>query len=209
MLVQDALDNKGREHMVYLDYCATTPVDEDILNEYINTSLYFSGNPNSMHKLGKNAKKKMDESIYSISQELNCYPGELIFTSGASESNAYAIRGVAHTFIGYGKHIITSKLEHKSILDEMKRLENLSYEIEYVNLLSNGQVDIEDLEKKIRNDTILVSICGVNGEVGYVQDLDAIRKVIDLKNKRVVFHSDLTQALGKIQVNLKPLDLAS
>lgn len=195
--------------MIYLDYSATTPVNRDVLDEYVTTSLQFIGNPNSIHKLGKYAKKRMDESIYSISNELNCYSGELIFTSGASESNAFAIRGVAKTFSVYGKHIITSKLEHKSILDEMKRLESFSYEIEYVNLLSNGQIDLKDLENKIRNDTILVSICGVNSEVGYVQDLNAIRQVINLKNKNTIFHSDLTQALGKIKIDLSALDLAT
>lgn len=194
---------------IYLDYSATTPVNNEILNEYVKNSLLYYGNPNSMHKLGKMTENKMNEAIYSISHELNCYSGELIFTSGASESNAHAIRGVAQAFKKYGNHIITSKLEHKSILEEMKRLEKIGYKIEYVNLLQNGQVDLNDLANKINNDTILVSICGVNSEVGYVQDLNALKKVIENKNTKTIFHSDLTQGLGKIKIDLKPLDLAT
>ena len=194
---------------VYLDYSATTPVDNDVLEEYINTTKTFIANPNSPHKLGQESKKKLYDSIYKIAKKLNCYSKELIFTSCASESNAYAIRGVAQTCKIYGKHIITTPLEHKSVLEEMKRLKKLSYDIEYVNILKNGQVDLNDLENKIRKDTILVSICGVNSEVGYCQDLKSIRKIIDKKNKNVVFHSDLTQALGKTKIDLSILDLAS
>ncbi|MDD6272086.1 MAG: cysteine desulfurase family protein [bacterium] len=195
--------------MIYLDYSATTPVDQDIFKEYIKNTLLFSGNPNSQHQLGKFCKSKIDYAIASVCRVFNCDSDELIFTSCASESNATAIRGIANSFNTAGKHIITSKLEHRSILKEVERLTTLGYEVEYVNILKNGQVDLIDLENKIREDTILISICGVNSEVGYKQDLYKIREVINKKNNKVIFHSDLTQALGKINIDLTPLDMAS
>ena len=195
--------------MIYLDYSATTPVDKDILDEYVKTTLLFMGNVNSPHMLGKISKQKLGLDISAICRTFNCSSEELIFTSGASESNATAIRGIIGAYNSKGKHIIISKLEHQSILKEAQRLSKFGYQIDYVNILKNGQVDLSNLESLIRKDTILISICAVNSEVGYKQDLHKIKQIINKKNSNVIFHSDLTQALGKTKIDLSDVDLAS
>ena len=195
--------------MIYLDYSATTPVSKELLELYVSANNNYIGNANSEHGLGQKSKKILEKSSKDIANELNCYSKEIVFTSGASESNTTAIMGTVNS-LGYKrKHIITSKLEHKSILDLMKHLSMNGYIIDYVNILPNGMIDLLDLERKICEDTILISICAVNSEIGYIQPLDEIRKVINKKNAKLFFHSDMTQALGKIKINLSCLDLAS
>lgn len=195
--------------MLYFDYSATTPVLDELLDMYEFVCKNYIGNVNSNHELGKKSLRLLEDCTSSIAEVFNCYDKEIVFTSGASEANAMAIMGTVESLKVKGKHIITSKLEHKSILDLMKHLESLGYIVEYVNVLSNGLIDLEDLENKIRDDTILISICGVNSEVGYIQPLDKIRDIIDKNDNKIFFHSDLTQALGKIKIDLSCLDLAS
>jgi len=194
--------------MVYLDYSATTPVDEEALECYIDTTRKYIGNVNSLHKCGKEAKEIYENAILDICMCLNCIPSEVIITSGASESNSLAILGTV-TKEKTKKHIITSKLEHKSILDLMNELKVNGFIIDYVKLLPNGQIDYNDLERLVNDDTVLVSICGVNSETGYKQDLKKIKETIKRKNKTTLFHSDLTQALGKTKFDLKDVDIAS
>ena len=195
--------------MIYLDYSATTPVDERVLDSYCKATREYPGNANSIHTLGVKSKELLMQATNQIAEILNCHPKELIFTSGASESNTTAIKGVAFKYANRGKHIITSKLEHKSVLEVMGYLGNIGYEIDFVNILPNGQVDLKNLEEIIRKDTIMVSICAVNSETGFKQPLKTIRQVINKKNPNVIFHSDLTQALGKTKFYLSDLDLAS
>lgn len=195
----------------YLDYSATTPVDKEILTKYINITKSYVGNVNSQHKYGKDAKKIYNNALIKICSYFNCNTDEIIFTSGSSESNSLAILG---TFLknnnNKNKHIIISKLEHKSILELADYLiKRKDITIDYVKLKKNGQVDLENLRDLINENTILVSICGVNSETGYKQDLEKINKVIKNKNKNTLFHSDLTQALGKTKFNLKDVDMAS
>ena len=195
--------------MVYLDYSATTPVDERVLDSYLKVTRDYIGNANSIHTLGSKSKELLLQATNQIADILNCQPKELIFTSGASESNTTAIKGVAIKYINRGKHIITSKLEHKSVLEVMGYLSSIGFEIDFVNLKENGQIDLHHLEELIRPDTIMVSICCVNSETGFKQPLKTIRQVINKKNPNVIFHSDLTQALGKTRFYLSDLDLAS
>ena len=195
--------------MIYLDYSATTPVDEGVLDSYIKVTRDYIGNANSIHTLGVRSKELLMQATNQIADIFNCHPKELIFTSGASESNTTAIKGVAFKYASRGKHIITSKLEHKSVLEVMGFLSNIGYEVSFVNILPNGQIDLKDLESLIREDTILVSICAVNSETGFKQPLKTIRQIINKKNPNVIFHSDLTQALGKTKFYLSDLDLAS
>lgn len=195
--------------MVYLDYCATTPVSKDLLDLYVDVTNNYIGNANSKHFLGKKSKELLEQAMNDIADQFNCYSREVVFTSGASESNTMAIMGTVGSLGFKGKHIITSKLEHKSILDLMKDLSMNGYRVDYVNILSNGMIDLEDFEKKLCDDTILVSICGVNSEIGFVQPLDEMRKIIDKKKIKCFFHSDLTQALGKIKIDLSSVDMAS
>lgn len=195
--------------MLYLDYSATTPVDERVLDSYCKVTRDFIGNANSIHNLGVKSKELLIGATNQIADILNCHPKEIIFTSGASESNTTAIKGVAFKYANRGKHIITSKLEHKSVLEVMGFLSNIGYEVDFVNILDNGQIDLKHLEELIREDTILISICAVNSETGFKQPLKTIRQVINKKNPNVIFHSDLTQALGKTKFYLNDLDLAS
>lgn len=195
--------------MIYLDYSATTPVDEGVLDSYVKVTRDYIANANSIHTLGVRSKELLMQATNQIADIFNCHPKELIFTSGASESNTTAVKGVAFKYASRGKHIITSKLEHKSILEVMGFLSNIGYEVSFVNILPNGQIDLKDLESLIRDDTILVSICAVNSETGFKQPLKTIRQIINKKNPNVIFHSDLTQALGKTKFYLSDLDLAS
>lgn len=195
--------------MIYLDYSATTPVDEGVLDSYVKVTRDYIANANSIHTLGVRSKELLMQATNQIADIFNCPPKELIFTSGASESNTTAVKGVAFKYASRGKHIITSKLEHKSILEVMGFLSSIGYEVSFVNILPNGQIDLKDLESLIRDDTILVSICAVNSETGFKQPLKTIRQIINKKNPNVIFHSDLTQALGKTKFYLSDLDLAS
>ena len=194
--------------MIYLDYSATTPVNEEVLNSYIETTKKMVGNPNSLHKLGIEAKSLIDAATRQIANILKVKPNEIIYTSGASESNNTAIKGICLKYQNRGKHIITTHLEHSSIIEPLNYLKRQGFEVEYVNITENGMVDIEDLKKKIRDDTILVTIASINSEVGIVQPIKDIAALLK-KYPKVYFHSDITQSLGKEKVDLTDVDLAS
>ncbi len=193
---------------IYLDYSATTPANKDVVDTFSKVSLDYIGNPNSLHKLGLESKKLMDASIKQIANLLNVKENEVILTSGASESNNLAIFGTINRYPNRGKHIITTKLEHSSVLECMTYLEKKGYTIDYVNILENGLVDLEDLEKKLSKDTVLVSICQVNSEVGILQNVNKIGEIVK-KYPTTIFHVDGTQAVGKINIDLKNIDLYS
>lgn len=198
---------------IYLDYAANTPVQKEVLDTFNEITLDYFANPNSTHNLGKNANKKIDETTNNIlnllKKETNINEGtEIIYTSGASESNNLAIKGVAKAYKENGKHIISTFLEHSSVSSPLTYLKEEGYEIDIVNITSEGKVDIEHLKNLLRNDTILVSICYVDSEVGIVQPIKEIAKI--LKNYPNCFlHVDCTQAIGKIKVDLKDVDLIS
>ena len=194
--------------MVYLDYSATTPVNDEVINTYVKTCKDFIGNPNSLHKLGLQSKKLIDASSKQIADILGIKPNEIIYTSGASEANNLAILGVASKYYARGKHIITTQLEHSSVLEPLKYLEKFGFKISYVKLDKYGRVDLNDLERLITKDTILVSICAVNSEVGIIQDIESISKVIK-KHNGVLFHSDVTQCIGKMNFKFSLVDMAS
>ncbi|MDD5888024.1 MAG: cysteine desulfurase family protein [bacterium] len=194
--------------MVYLDYSATTPVNEEVLDTYVKVVNKYIGNPNSLHKLGIEAKNLIDASTAQIKDILKAQNMEVIYTSGASEANNLAVKGIALKYQNRGKHIITTELEHSSVLEPIKYLESLGFEISYVKLDSNGLVDLDDLKRLMRNDTILVSIACVNSEVGVIQSLAEISKIVR-EYPKCYLHSDITQCIGKIEVDLSLLDLAS
>ena len=194
--------------MVYLDYSATTPIDKRVLESFERTSLEYIGNPNSLHSEGMKAKKLMDAANEQIASILKVKNNEIIFTSGASDSNNLAILGVVNKYKDRGKTIITTKFEHSSILECVNYLEKNGYNIKYVKIDEFGQVDLQDLEKKIDDDTILVSICEVNSEIGIKQDVNKIGEFLK-KYPRVIFHVDGTQAVGKKDINLENIDLYS
>ena len=194
--------------MIYLDYSATTPVDEEVINTYARVCREFIGNPNSLHKLGVDAKKLIDASTKQIADILGVKPSEIIYTSGASEANNTAIKGIALKYQNRGKHIITTELEHSSVIAPLNYLSDLGFEVDFVKIDDNGLVDLEDLENLLRDDTILVSIAAVNSEVGVAQPIDKIAEIVK-KYPKCYFHSDVTQSIGKQRIDLSNVDLAS
>ena len=194
--------------MIYLDYSATTPVREEVIDTYARVCREFIGNANSLHSLGVKSKELIDASSEQIANILGVKPSEIIYTSGASEANNTAIKGVCFKYQNRGKHIITTELEHSSIIAPLNYLTTLGYEVDFVSLDSNGLVDLEDLKNKLREDTVLVTIASVNSEVGVKQDLEKISEIVH-NNGRTLFHSDVTQSIGKEKINFSCLDLAS
>ena len=194
--------------MIYLDYSATTPVDEEVIDTYARVCREFIGNPNSLHKLGLEAKKLIDASTDQIAKILGVKVDEIIYTSGSSESNNLAIKGVCSKYQNRGHHIITTELEHSSVIAPIQYLQKNGFEVDFVKLDEYGLVDLKDLESLIRDDTILVSIASVNSEVGVHQDIKKISEVIR-KHPKVLFHSDVTQSIGKEKVDFSCVDLAS
>lgn len=195
--------------MIYLDYSATTPVNPEVLDSLVKVSKDYIGNPNSMHNLGVKSRALLKSATRQIADCLNVKMEEIIYTSGATEANNTALLGVALRYKNRGNHIILSKLEHPSEYVLANYLENLGFRISYVNNDSDGLIDLDDLKSLITDKTILVSIVGVNSEVGVRQPLKTIRQIIKKENPNTIFHSDLTQALGKVAINLNDVDLAS
>jgi len=191
--------------MTYLDYSATTPVSDEVLDSFVKASKYI-GNPNSLHKLGVESKKLIDASTNQISKILGVKLEEIIYTSGASESNNLALKGI-EVYKNRGNHIITTELEHSSIYGPLNYLSNNGFEVDFVPL-KDGIVDIDALKKMITDKTILVSIACVNSETGIRQPIEKIGEMLK-DYPKVIFHSDMTQAIGKINISLDYVDMAS
>lgn len=194
--------------MIYLDYSATTPINKDVLDTFNKVSLEYIGNPNSLHELGIKARELIDAATKQIASILGVNANEIIYTSGASESNNTVIRQVALKYQNRGRHIITTSLEHSSIIAPLSYLQSIGFEVEVVKLLDNGLVDIEHLKQIMRDDTILVSINAVDSELGIRQNIEEIGLL--LKNyPKCFFHSDITQCIGKDKIDLSNVHFAS
>ncbi|ENM3741582.1 IscS subfamily cysteine desulfurase [Vibrio cholerae] len=191
---------------IYLDYSATCPVDSRVAEkmvQYMTMDGTF-GNPASRsHRYGWQAEEAVDTAREQIAALLNADPREIVFTSGATESDNLAIKGVAHFYNKQGKHIITSKTEHKAVLDTMRQLEREGFEVTYLDPESNGLIDLAKLEAAMRDDTILVSIMHVNNEIGVVQDIAAIGELC--RSRKVVFHVDAAQSAGKVAIDVQEM----
>ena len=194
--------------MIYLDYSSTTPVDKMVLSTFNKVCLEYSGNSNSLHKLGMAAKELEDYATNRIKELLNLGGMDVIYTSGASESNNHIIKGIASKYKNRGMHIITTYLEHSSVLETLKYLSSQGFIIDYVKIRDDGLVDLEHLKSLITNDTILVSICAVDSELGIRQPVEEISNIIKEYSK-CFFHSDCTQALGKIDIDFNLFDFAT
>lgn len=194
--------------MIYFDNSATTMVDDRVLETFNKVCKNYPGNSNSLHSLGIKSKELEDYATERISNLLKVKRGEIIYTSGASESNNTVLKGVASKYKNRGNHIITTPLEHSSVLETCKYLESKGFIIDYVKIKENGLIDIEDLEKLISNNTILVSIAYVDSELGIKQDIDTISKIVK-KYPKCYFHVDATQAIGKIKVDFTNIDFLS
>ena len=194
--------------MTYLDYSATTPVDEDVLNTFVEVNRKYIGNPNSLHKLGIESKSLIDAATNQIASLLNIKEKEIIYTSGASESNNLAIKGIAYKYQNRGKHIITTEFEHSSIYGPLTYLQKQGFTVDFVKTNEFGLVDLDDLKRLLNDETILVTVGAVNSEIGIIQPIDEIGKII--KNyPKCFFHVDITQAIGKINIDFENIDLAS
>jgi Cysteine sulfinate desulfinase/cysteine desulfurase and related enzymes len=194
--------------MIYLDYSATTPVSDEVLDTFVGACKKFLGNPNSLHRLGVEANGIIEEATKQIAKLMKVNANEIIYTSGSSESNNLAILGIAGKYKNRGKHIITTSLEHSSIYGPIDYLVNNGYEVSFVELDNDGRVDLEDLKNIIRDDTILVSINAVNSEIGIIQPIKEIADILKDYHK-CYFHVDATQAVGKIDIDVDKADLIS
>ena len=194
--------------MVYLDYSATTPVNYEVLDSFIKCSKEYIGNPNSLHELGIKSNNIIESATRQIANLLNVNANEIIYTSGASESNNLAIKGICDKYKNRGKHIVTTPFEHSSIYGPLDYLKENGYEIDFVKVDESGLVDLNNLKDLLREDTILVSICAVNSEIGIRQPIEEIAKIIKCY-PRCIFHSDMTQAIGKTNIDIKDVDLIS
>ena len=195
--------------MIYLDYSATTPVIDEVLDSYNKVTKEYFGNANSMHSLGVKSNELLKSATKQISDILHIKESEIIYTSGSTEANNMALIGTALAYGKKGSHIIVSKLEHESIYGICNYLESNGFIIDYVDNDENGVINFDNLKNLITKNTILVSICALNSELGIRQPLKTIRQVINKENPSIIFHSDMTQAIGKVPVNLADVDMAS
>ena len=191
---------------IYMDYSATTPVDERVAEKmctYLTRQGKF-GNPASRsHKYGWEADDAVSEARNNVAALINADPREIVWTSGATESNNLAIKGIAHFYHKKGKHIITLKTEHKAVLDTCRQLEREGYEVTYLDPEANGLLDLAKLEAALRDDTILVSVMHVNNEIGVIQDIGAIGELC--RSRKIFFHVDAAQSAGKLPIDLEAL----
>ena len=182
--------------MIYFDNSATTKVHPEVLTTYTKVSEAIWGNPSSLHKMGENAYNLLEQSRAQIAELLGCQKEEIFFTSGGTEGDNWAIKGTALEKGIYGKHLITTQVEHPAVLNSMKQLEKLGFEVTYLPVDENGRVSVLDLKQALRKDTILVSVMAVNNEVGTIQPLKEIARVLT-DHPKVHFHVDAVQAVGK------------
>ena len=196
----------------YMDYSATTPVDKRVaekMAKYLTMEGDFGNAASRSHYYGWQAEKAVDKARSQVADLVGADPREIVWTSGATESDNLAIKGIAHFYHKRGKHIITLKTEHKAVLDTCRQLEREGFEVTYLDPLPNGLLDIDVFKSAIREDTILASIMHVNNEIGVIQDLQAIGDIC--RENKVFFHVDAAQSAGKIEINLEslPVDLMS
>ena len=194
--------------MIYFDNSATTMVDDNVLETFNKVCKNYPGNANSLHRLGIKSMELEDYATENIAKYLGVKKSEIIYTSGATESNNMVLKGVAFRYRNRGNHIITSHLEHSSIIETCKYLEKNGFVIDYVNIKEDGTIDIDHLRSLINDNTILVSISYVDSELGIKQDIDSISKIVR-EYPKCYFHVDATQAICKIKVNFNNIDFMS
>ena len=191
---------------VYLDYSATTPVDPRVVEKMVPWLYEHFGNPASnSHAYGWDAEEAVEAARAQVAQLVNADPREIIWTSGATESNNLALKGAAHFHAGRGKHLITLKTEHKAVLDTCKELEREGFQVSYLDVQENGLLDLDVFQKALRDDTTVVSVMLVNNEIGVVQDIAAIGDIC--RSRGIVFHVDAAQATGKVAIDLQTLNV--
>ena len=194
--------------MIYLDYAANAPVDNSVLEVFNKATLKYFANPNSNHKLGLEAKEAIEIATRNIAKNLGVSEDEVIYTSGASESNNLVVQGICERYRSRGKHIIISSLEHSSIVAPAGRMQELGFEVDMVSVNKDGTVDLEELKSLIRDDTILVSITSVDSELGIRQPIEKIGKMLK-EYPNLYFHTDASQIIGKDHIDFTDVDLVT
>lgn len=194
--------------MIYLDYSANTPVDPAVLEVFVRTEQDYIGNPNSAHPAGTSAKDRLTEATETIAGLLYVETSEIIYTSGASEANNLAVKGIARARRNYGKHIISTALEHPSVSGPLTWLQEQGYEIDLVDIDRNGRIDTQHLKELLRDDTILVAVTAVDSEIGVIQPIREISEIVH-GSSNAYLHVDATQAIGKIPFSFEGIDTAS
>ena len=189
---------------IYLDYSATTPIDPRVAEKMIPYITEHFGNPASRsHSFGWTAEKAVEEAREEVAKLVNADPREIVWTSGATESNNLAIKGASHFYSTKGKHVLTIATEHKAVIDAVRELEREGFTATYLEPEPNGLVDLEKFKKAIRPDTVLASVMIVNNEIGVIQDIEALGNIC--RNEKVIFHVDAAQATGKVDIDLEKL----
>lgn len=188
---------------VYLDYNATTPIDPEVVQEMLPFIHGSYGNPSSSYAIGRKNKEAVIKARLQVADLINAVPGEIIFTSGGTESNNHAIRGIAFANRDKGTHVITSAIEHPAVTEVCAYLCSLGFEITYVPVDRNGKTDPKDVEDAIRPDTVLITIMYANNEVGTIQPIEEIGEIA--RKHKVVFHTDAAQSVGKIETDVRKL----
>lgn len=189
--------------MIYLDHAATTAIKDDVLKEMIPYLTNQYGNPSSFYNFGRKSKKAIEKAREQVASAINAKKSEVYFTSGGTEADNWAIKGIAEYYKNKGKHIITSAIEHHAIINSCKRLEKEGFEISYLAVDEDGKISIEDLKKAIRKDTILISIMMANNEIGTIEPISEIGDIA--RKNRIVFHTDAIQAVGCIPIDVEDL----
>ena len=194
--------------MIYFDNAATTKPADNVIKTFERILNNIYGNPSSPHSYGHEASDIMDKARAQVARYMECLPEEVIFTSGATESNNLAIKGIVKRYKKNGKRIITTKIEHASVLEPMKELENEGYDVIWIDVDKSGKIDIDQFKRALNNETVLVSIMAVNNETGIVLPIEELAKITK-ENSRAFFHTDATQGIYKVPLNLKNVDLIS
>lgn len=192
--------------MIYLDYTSTTPVNDEVLNSYIQTTKNYWGNPSSVHKFGVLSENLLEIARNKICELIDAKGYRVIFTSSATEASNLGIRGICEKYKHRGKHIITTIVEHPSVYKTIEKLKGLGYEVSFLKVDKNGRINVNELENTIRDDTILVSMMYVNNEIGSIMPIYEVGKLLK-KYGRIFFHVDIVQALGKIPVELNKMNI--
>ena len=190
-------------NIIYLDNSATTPIKSEVLQEMMPYLTTEYGNASSLYSVGRSAKREIEKARNRVAKLLNCNHNEIYFTGGGSESDNIALKGFAYANKEKGNHIITSKIEHPAILETCKTLERQGFEVSYININEDGIIDVEELRKSIKSNTILISVMTANNEVGTIQPIEEIAKIAHDNN--VVFHTDAVQAIGNVQIDVEKM----
>lgn len=195
----------GKE--IYFDNSATTRLRDDVIDIILQSYTEAYGNPSSLHKKGIQAEKRVNTARETIAKAINCIGSEIILTSGGTEANNLAIKGIAHRYKRRGMHLITSKIEHPSVLNAFKFLEQEGFNVSYIDVDNDGVILLEELKKNITSETILVSIMMVNNEVGSIQPIERILKIFEEYGHEIILHVDAVQALGKIPIDVQKMGI--